>query len=174
MFDDFENNQEHFNKTDNDTTIIKKNQNLNKDVYNLILNEIKFCYNTTSTINKTIIDNYLSDNKVAEDKCRLKKSSTNNRSFNKILDDIYSLNISDKSCKNSNNTTIEKNKNKTLSNNNSISSKELNTRIVQKTLLSTLKTSITHKTRKRKFSNNIKSNAKQTKLNFISKKQKTI
>jgi len=179
MFDDYENNQEHFDSTNNDITTLKTNQKLNKDFYNLIINEIKICYNS-DTGYKTIIDDKISDHK-DEDKCQLKKLNSNNKSYNKILDDIYSLNINDETDKISNNkinniTIDTKNKRNRPCNNSNPSNERKTTKkmVVQKTLLSTLKSSVVHKTRKRKFSNNTKINVKQTKLNFMPKKQKTI
>ncbi|OUM69262.1 hypothetical protein PIROE2DRAFT_57484 [Piromyces sp. E2] len=179
MIDDYENNEDHLDKTDNNVTTIKTNQKLNKDFYNLIINEIKICYNA-DTGYKTNIDNQISDHKDVEDKCQLKKNNTNSKSYSKILNDIYSLNINDdigNHISNDNNSTVEKkNKINLQCNNSNLYNERKPTKkvIIQKTLLSTLKSPVIHKSRKRKFSNNTKLNVKQTKLNFLPKKQKTI
>jgi len=171
MIDDYETNQVSNDKTNNDSTTVKTNKKLNRDFYNLI-NEIKICYNTNE-----VIDSSISDHKNVEDKCHIKKLNQNNKSYNKILDDIYSLNINDENYNKTNDMVIEMNK-KIISHHNSTISNERNKLskkvIVQKTLLSTLKSPVIHKARKRKFSNNAKLNVKQTKLNFLPKKQKTI
>ncbi|ORX82006.1 hypothetical protein BCR32DRAFT_327043 [Anaeromyces robustus] len=187
MMDNYENNQEQVDKTNNTVTTMKTNHDLNsKEFYNLFINEINICYG------KDIKNDPLYSNK-NEDKsmcgindnnnniCQLRRTITQNKSFNKMLDDIYSLNINDVINNNPGNTNNNDNNMKNSGKiikikpkNNPTTTKKI---VIQQSLLSSLNSPInSHNKNKRKFSssNLRKINTKQTKLNFITKRQKTI
>jgi len=170
MIDNFENNQEQIDKTNNTTTTIKIKHDLNKDFYKVLINEIKSYYN--DSVKQKSDSNVTNDQKQwtndhtdIDYKCKLKTTSIQKKALNKILDDIYSLNIND---------SLNTNNKVNLYNNVPIDEFKSTTRkIIQKTPPFTTQTST--RTLKRKFSNTTKKlNVKQTKLNFSVKRQKTI
>lgn len=169
MIDDFENNQEKIDKTKNPDIKIKT-KNSNKNFYNNFINEINICYKENENNKELEINSY--DHKDDIDNiCQLKKINKQNKAINKILDEIYTLNINDTLTKCPKLNSTENSVNSKKSN---ISSKKT---LIQKTLLSTLYSPIntTNKTHKRKCSiNNNKTNIKQTKLTFPKKQKKII
>jgi len=100
MIDNFENNQEQIDKTNNTSTTIKIKRDLNNDIYKVLINEIKSFYNdgVRQSSDTNITNNqkqWTNDHTDVDYKCQLKTTSTQKKALNKILDDIYSLNIND-------------------------------------------------------------------------------